>query len=566
MVVAQDNEAAPTGSKIISAVKSQTRGLGDVTWGPLDVTTPTGDIRCLGCEIIGTDFFVTGAFDFTIAYLHKLDSAGNLQWSNPQPPACWGAWGWRDLAFDGTWLYAGSDTDHAYEVTQIDPADGSPTGTYYGPYPINPCRALAWDPGTTCFWTASFGSDIYQCDLGGGSTSFPTILGGSYGAAMVGGDLWMHSQDGIGELWSELTNGNFTGVTFDGAMGGIAGGACAHDLGGGMWELIGLSQTTYDSLMGYECPTTTLPLECDTSVLDPFLGGDINFSLDAGVANAGRNFCLLMSATPYNLGINCGGHILEMDWDFVTGLAFQLTMAGGLPFMDTLGAGGDASVLFTVPAHTMIGPNDITIYFGYTLFQPFGFVSNVVDVLFEGYTPPTGYKYDDGSTENALGWNGGGNTLWMHNFDAIGGTDTIDTIDIAFGYNGGPGTLNGLDGIAYVYEESDTDRDPTTNATLVATVGPLTITGADTDTFMDFDLTTGVSVTGSFFIAAYVNVPSGSFAAGMDYDSGYTTGDSWFLGYDTNPWDPDPSNFVNLTVYEMSAIGYPYHWMIRGNQ
>ena len=73
----------------------------------------------------------------------------------------WGGWGWRDLASDGKYIYAG-DPNVPY-IVQIDPSNGQPTGTQYGPFPITPCRALAYDPVSDCFWTGSFSSSIYQC-------------------------------------------------------------------------------------------------------------------------------------------------------------------------------------------------------------------------------------------------------------------------------------------------------------------------------------------------------------------------------------------------------------------
>lgn len=82
----------------------------------------------LGIEFANGNFWVTssGASKFEDPnMLLKLDSSGQLISAFPQgnDPA---DFGWRDLAYDGNFLYA---SDGASVITQIDPATGLPTGT-----------------------------------------------------------------------------------------------------------------------------------------------------------------------------------------------------------------------------------------------------------------------------------------------------------------------------------------------------------------------------------------------------------------------------------------------------
>jgi len=72
--------------------------MGDVNW-TMDVTTPTGDTRCVGVEFDGVNFWVTGAFDLTKAYLYEISPQGLLVNSFLQPVSHWGGWGWRDLSY-----------------------------------------------------------------------------------------------------------------------------------------------------------------------------------------------------------------------------------------------------------------------------------------------------------------------------------------------------------------------------------------------------------------------------------------------------------------------------------
>ena len=78
-----------------------TKDPGDLLY-EIDFGTATGDIRLLGCEFDDTDWWVTGAYDQTTCKLYKLDYAGNLLNTYLQLNS---GWGWRDLAWDGTYLY-----------------------------------------------------------------------------------------------------------------------------------------------------------------------------------------------------------------------------------------------------------------------------------------------------------------------------------------------------------------------------------------------------------------------------------------------------------------------------
>ena len=86
------------------------------------------------------------------------------------------AWGWRDLCSDDTYLY----TSVTNMVEQIDPATGLVVGSFPG---VNtPNRALAYDPATDHFWTASFTSDLWEFDRTGAIINqFPSAVS-MYGA------------------------------------------------------------------------------------------------------------------------------------------------------------------------------------------------------------------------------------------------------------------------------------------------------------------------------------------------------------------------------------------------
>ena len=99
-----------------------------------------GDNQLLGGEFAVDKFYVTGGNsggEPNKVYVLNADATLNFQfdqWSTA-------GWGWRDLAYDGSYLYGSDD----YTIDAFDLLGASqPTMNINGPY--NPCRALAYDP------------------------------------------------------------------------------------------------------------------------------------------------------------------------------------------------------------------------------------------------------------------------------------------------------------------------------------------------------------------------------------------------------------------------------------
>lgn len=180
-------------------------------------------------------------------------------------------WGWRDLAFDGTYLYA-SDSD---EIVRIDPNDGSISGTIQSP--VDPARALAYDPETDHFWTANFVSDLYRIDAKSGEvTTITNDLGlNFYGLAWdswsPGGPyLWawtLNGPDANREVMAtrlDPATGQPTGVSFLGVRLGppglppddnpnFAGGADIRPgVAPGTVALLGMHQAMTDTVVAYD--------------------------------------------------------------------------------------------------------------------------------------------------------------------------------------------------------------------------------------------------------------------------------------------------------------------------
>lgn len=248
----------------ITAPSEGGRAPGDILWN-WDAETATGDNQCLGVEVDDDwNVWVTGGnTGGEPNQLYKLDINGNLITQYAQSSSA--GWGWRDLAYDGTYLYGSDSTT----VVEIDPATGLATGNTI-PGPVSPCRALAYDPDTDHFWTASFSSDIFEFDRTGAIiNTYSQSLGGIYGMAWDdmsddGPWLWVHNQGGSDMHQMDPATGTFTGLVYSYTQG-IAGGAAMIDKDG-LGQLIGLTQGTPDEVFSIEICETGPPGAPDADI------------------------------------------------------------------------------------------------------------------------------------------------------------------------------------------------------------------------------------------------------------------------------------------------------------
>jgi len=238
-------------------------------YADINMEKVTGDYRCLGVENTPTlnDWWITGAKDLYGAFLYQVSYNGKtLKKQYPQGNS---SWGWRDLAYDGAYLYA-SDS---YVIEQIDPTTGLTTGVTT-PAPTSPARALAYDPVTDSFWTANFDSDIFNVNRNGTYYTYdnPSNLS-IYGMAMdtINDVLWTWSQEGSGTLASAFDPraGTFTGTEWDGGSApyaGTSGGCCIYEDSNMGTVFAGMHQSTPDNVAIYDIlpdPKPKVDIKCN---------------------------------------------------------------------------------------------------------------------------------------------------------------------------------------------------------------------------------------------------------------------------------------------------------------
>ncbi|MFC2094794.1 hypothetical protein ACFLSH_04110, partial [Bacteroidota bacterium] len=218
-----------------------------------DIDALTGETGNLGCEYAFGYLWVTarGIVD-PVNKLWKIDISGTPVVVASYPQGNTDAWGWRDLCSDGTYLYA-SVTNL---VEQIDPATGLTTGVTI-PGPIAPNRALAYDPATDHFWTASFTSPLYEFDRTGTViNTFPSVVS-MYGAGWddytAGGPwLWVNGDPGTTISQVDPVTGLATGLSYPVGGGSDGGLDIDQDLYPGLVVGVSMMQATPDSVIVVE--------------------------------------------------------------------------------------------------------------------------------------------------------------------------------------------------------------------------------------------------------------------------------------------------------------------------
>lgn len=545
------------------------RALGDSLWST-SVEVATGSVYNLGVEFDGTSYWVTvGAPAGGQCFFVTMDQAGNLVNSFLQPAGTDNSWGIRDLAYDGSVnrIYGGCDAWNSGYINEFKKVDGSFTNVKYGPH-LDPsmtvCRAVAYDSNNDCFYSANWSSPVFKCTKANLVTQLLPGTGLScYGAACeestASTKLWLWWYDANGDFGSEVDvdSKTFTGDIISGGAGNTAGGACAYETTGGNWELVAMHQASPDTIEAFDLATVKQALEVNVASIDAHFGGTATFTLSNGPAN--RDYLIWASMTN-GLFVLPGGLPLGFAWDSITSTFLSTTIAGSplTPFLGTLDGTGAGSAVLTIPGHT--SPplmEDLPLMFVYTTYDPFDFVSNIVDVLIEAYVPPPpGYFYDDGTSENSLGLTAGGSLGWAHYFDVVPGNETIAEIQTTYG-----SAPAGSNMIACLWDDPNDDMEMSDcGAPLASIVGVTANEG--TDVFNAYDIPDTV-VTSGFFIGAIITdmLASGNYPAPLDQTTPYG-GQATIIGDTTTPIDPNNVGGAEL-VNEMSTIGWPYYFLLR---
>ncbi|TKJ41497.1 hypothetical protein CEE37_02740 [candidate division LCP-89 bacterium B3_LCP] len=271
------------------------------------------DNQLLGPHFADGNFYITGAGNAADPnYVYVCDATGAFNFSFTQSAASTG-WGWRDLAYDGTYMYGSVTTT----VEAFDLAGNLvPAMNINGP--SLPNRALAYDPDTDTFWTQSFSGPIYNFDRSGavlytGTSGVTAAYGMAFDEYSADGPwLWILDQTGTPQTTIHqydpidhvLTGFAYVVPLVPGSTAQVAGGLSMTDqYAPGLACLVGITQGTPDDML--------FVLEL-TIVADPGApGAPENFA----IANNGAD--LLASLSWDNPTLTVGGDPLTEITDIV---------------------------------------------------------------------------------------------------------------------------------------------------------------------------------------------------------------------------------------------------------
>ncbi|MFH1862666.1 MAG: S8 family serine peptidase [bacterium] len=218
----------------------------------LPVQAVTGDDKMFGVEVAEGSFWISGGnSNQEPNLLYRFSFSGELDTVYQQPPST-SFWGWRDLAWDGSYLYGSSG-----EVIEEVDLNGNLQSSFPGPLSLH--RALAYDPQSDHFFAADNTSNLLEFGRDGVVVQTWSHDLHIQGLAWHPQDsdscfLYIFSQDGSGALLRLSKMNPATGeivhlTDLDGATGDQAGGATiTAELDPDRWCLVGLVQAPSDYL------------------------------------------------------------------------------------------------------------------------------------------------------------------------------------------------------------------------------------------------------------------------------------------------------------------------------
>lgn len=183
-----------------------------------------------------------------------------------------------------------------------------------------------------------------------------------------------------------------------------------------------------------------------------------------------------------------------------------------------------------------------------SIFQAF-FI--LVFVLFTQAHAATTYQLDDGTgTTNVTATAGGLSWVWMNQFDAVGGTDQITSVGIAWGQD-----LDGTSARLTIWDDPDNDGSPVDRA-LLNYIDVLISGGGigGTDSFIFYDIVDTL-VAGSFFVGVEFTNANTFQGYPARIDQTLSSGRSWIGSIDN----------TTIPMQLIDTIGFPGNWMIRAN-
>jgi hypothetical protein len=183
-----------------------------------------------------------------------------------------------------------------------------------------------------------------------------------------------------------------------------------------------------------------------------------------------------------------------------------------------------------------------------------------------GFSGRATYAVDDGTAETAVRLTAGGVFAAINHFTAVGGSDTINSVDVSWGSAGSvgqTGPLANLPFTVYVWSNLGTSSDPSGgNASLLfSTSSFVNPSNIDNNTFQSVAVP-GIAVSGSFFVGVSMLQPQDAYPYGIDLDDPTQPVTSWIAG--GTAFDPNNIGFGGGGSIDLASLGFG-NFLIRAN-
>lgn len=182
---------------------------------------------------------------------------------------------------------------------------------------------------------------------------------------------------------------------------------------------------------------------------------------------------------------------------------------------------------------------------------PNSVLTNLLKIQVESF--PLDYRYDDGSSENLVGFTTGGDLCWMHKFDALPGAETIVNVQQIFGCPLFPGQSpgNGTPCEFFVWDDPTNDGDPSDCILLTRQFS--FVQNNEQNVLTVIPLSNPATVNGEFWIGAVMSHNAGQYCASIDTSKVSEPGTVFLCGSDIQGGF-DPNNLMNNT-YKPTEFG-----------
>jgi len=284
------------------------------------------------------------------------------------------------------------------------------------------------------------------------------------------------------------------------------------------------------------------PLTADADLLSSVTGGEVTFTLNAGIANKGRCYAILgtVSGTSPGIPLPGGAVVLPINWDVTT--PFFLTAFPSLfGVLDNTGK-SSSQIAFSQNLRIL---QDVTLHFAYALQgPPWDYVSNPVKLTLKANPHLS-------ACGDLIGWSKGGELCWVQGFD-IGPTPTyINGVSAVFGSknNPGKGPKNGTPFSVYMWDDPNKDMDPSDAVLMHVTSG--VVVNTDTGVYNLINFNTHIKISGTFFVGCSLMPNTGEYATQMILP-GVSPCSAWLAGDPGGIFNPA---FIGPLIFNMKKSG-----------